>query len=345
MRQSLPQLDGTANALGARQAKPPSSATRAASRSSPPRRAPTSPMRLGYAHGQDRFFQMDLSRRLAAGELSELFGAVALKQDRRTRRFGFRAVARRVIEATPGERARDHRGLHARRERGPRASLKARPWEYLLLRAQPRAWPPEDSVLVVHSMWWQLQYGTLRDEIDRRRLERAAAARSDAGRSARRSSPSSTPATPTGTRLTIPPSRRACRRPAPTAARVLTQSFPGAVALRRRRGRARGRAAAPGSNNWAVAGMHTRSGVALIANDMHLDLGVPAVWYPARLRVTGEPASSTSPASRCRARPRSRPVPTARWPGDSPTATAISPMRAGANARAPTIACAASTSR
>src|SRR3954471_23821399 len=47
---------------------------------------------------------------------------------------------------------------------------------------------------------------------------------------------------------------------------------------------------APGSNNWAVAGAHTKSGVALIANDMHLDLGVPAVWYPARLRVTGEPA-------------------------------------------------------
>jgi len=39
-----------------------------------------------------------------------------------------------------------------------------------------------------------------------------------------------------------------------------------------------------------VAGVHTRSGVALIANDMHLDLGVPAVWYPARLRVTGNPA-------------------------------------------------------
>ena len=38
-----------------------------------------------------------------------------------------------------------------------------------------------------------------------------------------------------------------------------------------------------------MAGVHTRSGVALIANDMHLDLGVPAVWYPARLRVTGNP--------------------------------------------------------
>ena len=104
---------------------------------------------------------------------------MALKQDRRTRRFGFRAVARRVIEATPAE----ERGIVEAYARGVNAgltSLQARPWEYLLLRAQPREWLPEDSVLVVHSMWWQLQYGTLRDEIARRRLERAAAARSDA---------------------------------------------------------------------------------------------------------------------------------------------------------------------
>ena len=60
----------------------------------------------GYAHAQDRFFQMDLARRLAAGELSELFGAVALKQDTRARRFGFRAVARRVLEAAPARRTR-----------------------------------------------------------------------------------------------------------------------------------------------------------------------------------------------------------------------------------------------
>src|SRR5688572_26522530 len=52
----------------------------------------------GFAHGQDRFFQMDLSRRFAAGELSELFGEVALAQDKNARRFAFRRVAGRVIE-------------------------------------------------------------------------------------------------------------------------------------------------------------------------------------------------------------------------------------------------------
>ncbi len=62
-------------------------------------------------------------------------------------------------------------------------------------------------------------------------------------------------------------------------------AFPGAAALRGARPRVRPPTESkPGSNNWAVAGVHTRSGVALVANDMHLGLGVPAVWYPARLR-------------------------------------------------------------
>src|SRR6185503_11279459 len=51
----------------------------------------------GFVHAQDRFFQMDLSRRLAAGELSELFGAVALEQDKKARLFRFRALARKVL--------------------------------------------------------------------------------------------------------------------------------------------------------------------------------------------------------------------------------------------------------
>src|SRR3954471_9700625 len=104
----------------------------------------------GYAHAQDRFFQMALGRRLAAGELSELFGAVALRQDTRARRFGFRSVARRVIEAAPPEE-RAVLEAYARGVNAGLAGLAARPWEYLLLRAAPRAWLTEDSVLVVHS--------------------------------------------------------------------------------------------------------------------------------------------------------------------------------------------------
>src|SRR6187399_2369864 len=129
MRQSLPQVDGGADAPGlgaqatierdARGIPVVTAATRA-----------DLAYALGYAHGQDRFFQMDLSRRLAAGELSELVGKLALKQDTRARRFGFRAVARRVLEAAPA----DERGVVDAYARGINAglgSLRARPWEYL----------------------------------------------------------------------------------------------------------------------------------------------------------------------------------------------------------------------
>ncbi|HET9865000.1 MAG TPA: penicillin acylase family protein [Steroidobacteraceae bacterium] len=238
----------------------------------------------GFAHAQDRFFQMDLSRRLAAGELSELFGAVALRQDVRTRRFGFRAVARRVVEAAPAAQ-RAIIESYARGVNAGLASLGARPWEYLLLRAVPRAWQPEDSVLVVHSMWWQLQHGTIVYEIGRRRLERAAAQRAtpEAARALIEFvysgyGPWDTPNYSADARcLRVACGRGARKRPFPALLRF--GDAPAAAADDDAR---------PGSNGWAIAGTHTRSGVALVANDMHLELGVPTVWYPARLRLDGE---------------------------------------------------------
>src|SRR5690606_24105039 len=100
MKRSLPRLDGevAAQPVGA-----PASIERDA-RGIPVITARTRTdlaFATGYAHGQDRFFQMDLARRLAAGELAELFGGVALQHDIRTRRFGFRAVARQVVAAAP----------------------------------------------------------------------------------------------------------------------------------------------------------------------------------------------------------------------------------------------------
>jgi len=242
----------------------------------------------GFAHAQDRYFQMDLSRRFAAGELSELFGGAALDHDKRVRRFGFRAVARRVIEAA----SVDERAVNDAYVRGVNAglaSLASRPWEYLLLRARPREWLPEDSVLVVHSMWWQLQYSTLTGEIARRRLERAAAAAADA--TAAHELITFVYAGHSEWDTPNYSSDASCVNAACARAGVRSRPFPALLRFAPPSGEVTpGEAAKPGSNNWAVAGIHTRSGVALIANDMHLDLGVPVVWYPARLRVTGESA-------------------------------------------------------
>jgi penicillin amidase len=96
LRQSLPQLDGQIAAF-APDAGPSAATTIERDAAGRPTISATSRADLawatGFAHGQDRFFQMDLSRRFAAGELSELFGEVAVEQDKNARRFAFRRVA------------------------------------------------------------------------------------------------------------------------------------------------------------------------------------------------------------------------------------------------------------
>ncbi len=280
MRRSLPVIDGTQNIQGLTAEVTLERDARGIPMITAHSRVDLA-FATGYAHAQDRFFQMDLARRLAAGELSELFGPVALRQDTSTRRFGFRAVARRVVAAAPG----DEKALVEAYSRGVNAglaSLDARPWEYLLLRASPRPWLPEDSVLVVHSMWWQLQYSALAAELDRRRLERAAVARTtpDAAHAliAFVYTGYSEWDTPNyGKELCTAP----CIHP--------PQPYPALFRFTGPMAAADGEPGLPGSNGWAIAGTHTRTGTALVANDMHLDLGVPAVWYPARLRIQDGP--------------------------------------------------------
>ena len=168
LRASLPQLDGIvhANDLGA-----PVTIERD-SRGVPTITASSRTdlaFATGFLHAQDRFFQMDLSRRLAAGELSELFGKVALEQDQRARLFGFRRSRRPCCNARRPISAR----LLEAYTRGVNAGLSAlrgRPWEYWLLRSRPIPWRAEDSILVVHAMWWDLQAGGFRREIQRQQI-------------------------------------------------------------------------------------------------------------------------------------------------------------------------------
>ena len=274
---------------------------------------------LGYAHGQDRFFQMDLSRRLAAGELAALFGVAAIVQDQLARPFGFRAVARRALAAAaPQERAwlaAYVAGVNAGLD-----SLRSRPWEYWLLRARPERWRDEDSLLVLHAMWWQLQF----EAIPRERLRREVGARvttmvADASAGEADSGPARAVLQflfPRGTEWDVPNFAAAADEAEATGGSGSFESAPvpppELLDLRARSLSGDRRTTPlpspstspspmpqppaptpqlpvprrpPGSNSWAVAGAHTASGAALVANDMHLMLRVPTIWYRARLRV------------------------------------------------------------
>ena len=154
-----------------------------------------------------------------------------------------------------------------------------RPWEYLALRARPAPWRPEDSVLVLHAMWWQLQYmgfhrEMLRQEVNDRlggplcgprwkcALEFFYPARTpwDAPAVAAEGAPGADPQS-----APIPgPDVLNLRDASPARRSPRMSSTTGAVV---------------GSNNWAVAGSHTSTGAALVANDMHLGQRVPVIWY------------------------------------------------------------------
>jgi penicillin amidase len=244
---------------------------------------------LGFVHAQDRYFQMDLARRLAAGELSEVFGAVALDQDRRAKLFRFRRVARDIVAAmTPAERAVVD--AYVRGVNEGLGALRSRPWEYWLLQSIPRPWRDEDTMLAALSMWWQLQFGDFAAEARRSALTEALTARLGAERAA----------TilgflfPAGTAWDAPldDSEAFAVAATPGAEVWDLRAAPKAAPVAHARARLEEvRVPAPdvargiGSNNWAVAGAHTATGAALVANDMHLGLDVPPVWYRARLRT------------------------------------------------------------
>lgn len=256
---------------------------------------------MGFVHGQDRFFQMDLSRRLAAGELSELFGRAALSQDEAARVFQFRAIARKVLEqATPDQRAIVE--TYARGVNAGLASLRSRPWEYWLLRAEPAPWRPEDSALAAYAMWWDLQYRSIRREMVRHLLnERLGGAQCAHGWKCALTFfyPRGTSWDAPNTAAESPAEVEPIRIPGPDELDVRGSLTSGASSARARAPYSRGRfvsvgdadAMVPvdapiGSNAWAVSGKLTSTGSALVASDMHLNLRVPIVWYRARMRLT-----------------------------------------------------------
>ncbi|WP_123770528.1 penicillin acylase family protein [Vulcaniibacterium tengchongense] len=230
---------------------------------------------LGYLHAQERYFEMDLMRRTAAGELAALFGPVALDADRRHRMHRLRARIQADPDAFLGDR-RDVARAYAEGVNAGLAALEVRPWPYLLLRARPEPWRVEDSLLVGYTMYFDLQ-----DEANAREL------------ALWRMRPHLPPA------LFALLAHDGTSWDAPLIGGARGDAvLPGAAAvdLRRLPAPASPRAAAPrptevGSNNFAVSGALTADGRAIVADDMHLGLRAPNLWFRARLRYADAQAA------------------------------------------------------
>lgn len=234
---------------------------------------------LGFVHAQERFFQMDLQRRQPAGELSALVGPRALDVDQEIRVHRFRDVAHRAL-AFADPSYRKILEAYADGVNAGITALKAPPFEYLVLRATPEPWMPEDSILTVLAMFNTLQgrqglfeqsHGALRDTLPEPMFKFLSAA---------------------GSEWETPVVGNALIRPAIPGPEVFDLRHLDAVLRPQKLETSRPRdlsdpdeSSIIGSNNWAVDAAHSASGAAMVANDMHLSIGVPIIWYRASFAV------------------------------------------------------------
>ncbi len=293
---------------------------------------------LGWVHAQERFFEMDLTRRSAAGELSALFGEKALERDRQRRVHRLRARLTERFKTLP---AHEQALLQAYTD-GVNAGLHALPvrgWQYLLLRATPQDWTPVDSLLVISEMYFMLQSSSIEAGLERVLVREKAGdamyqwlyprgGRWDAPLDGSQVADSLMPSAAeldlrvgrkkSGTtdlatggqvvQLRSPLILGGAERkdPAPVCFMSFLSGFAGHSLLNfRKQGpgpsfpntedcceceasasvmAGLGEAPVIGSNNWAVAGARTSHGGAILADDMHLGLGVPSIWFRAQLQ-------------------------------------------------------------
>ena len=225
---------------------------------------------LGFLHARDRLFQMELMRRKSAGRLAELFGAAAVKLDRRQRSYQLAKTAKNIVSELPAEQ----RHVLKAYVEGVNAYIgqtRILPPEFLALQHHPEPWREEDSILAALGMFQNLN-GQEQDERMVSVMEKALPADLLAFL---------TPDTDMYTTVllggTMP--RRFCKTLPADAFAALPESD-GPIALNG----VTAESVIAGSNNWVVAGTKTADGRAIVANDMHLGLSVPNVWYRASLQ-------------------------------------------------------------
>ena len=276
-RSSLPQIDGSIRVAGLRTSV---SVLRDA-QGMPHIRASSledAVFAQGYVTAQDRLWQMDIARRFAAGELSEILGPDLIPQDREQRILLLPVVAERAAAALSPEQRRLSEAYCA----GVNAFIESHrdrlPIEFRVLRYQPRPWKVEDSFLIGANMMKALNHGTVDNERIREvvtaKLGQKLADELYPQTSVRDHPPTGGPAPPNKKAKQEDPSEDD-----PDFAPDSQISFNPAEL------QSLIEEPVPGSNNWVVSGAHTVSGRPLLSNDMHLDYGVPGIWYEVQLEV------------------------------------------------------------
>lgn len=237
----------------------------------------------GYVTAQDRLWELDMARRMAAGEAAEILGPRLVAHDRMQRVLAMRATAERLT-STLDDRDRRYLDDYAH---GVNAYIASHqddlPPEFRLLMYRPKPWQPVDSMLVAMSMV-QLLDTQWPEKLERERI-------------ARRLGPTlAADLYPTGSWRDHPPISTQPPITAPGQAIPdvpldesqtgwLNTNLLGLPALTGQRAACLG--CNPGSNEWVVSGSRTASGQAMLSNDMHLPHQIPDLWYENDLEAPG----------------------------------------------------------
>ena len=250
----------------------------------------------GYVTAQDRLFQMDLSRRFARGELSEILGESTLPLDIENRTLGFPEL----MEQAAGELDPTSKKLMDAYAAGVNAFIDSHrgrlPIEFLLLRYDPTPWRGADCFGIALNMSKVLN-NTWRDDLMREKIRTRISPELYADLFPDRSDLDHPVAELTGLDTEHTEVSRGPERNQSELLSVPTLTpFSGlsVQSLHSPEFAALNESANLGSNNWVIGGAHTRSGKPLLANDPHLAHSLPSVWYMIHLEAPGLDVSGVS---------------------------------------------------
>ena len=258
----------------------------------------------GYIVAQDRLWQMDLLRRVARGQLSEILGPATLPIDRRFRTLRFGPAAEREAGSLEGDAKLVIQAYARGVNRFIETHQNKLPLEFILLKYKPQPWRPSDT-LVLAGYMYQTLTNTWEEELNRARVtQRVGPARARdlfseeaaldhfvigdpnvADDGSQRTGTDSgddddddiTPDTVLKARENAPVPRPFIDLTSSLAPSVIAWIAETQSELRH----------GLGSNNWAVSGDHTATGKPLLANDTHLELSIPPIWYEIHLTAPG----------------------------------------------------------
>jgi penicillin G amidase len=224
-------------------------------------------MAVGYLLAEDRLWQMDMLRRVTEGRLSEIFGEKYVDTDLLLRALRFETKSQRILAVADTESLAAIEAFTDGVNQYIDGQANRLPPEFTILRYHPEKWKPVHTLNLIGYMAWDLKAGwseillhDIQKTVDSMRF-----------------------------RQLLPDLTRQQPAVYPASANPgKTVSLVPDLMLHSRLLEELGADVLEGSNNWAVSGIKSATGMPILANDMHLGLSIPGIWYQMHQVVQGQ---------------------------------------------------------